>query len=76
MEKKLVVGVDGMSCQGCVKNLTSVLQAIDGVSLAKVTLEPPQAEIDYDADKVSPPTFKAAIEEAGFDVICPGKDCH
>lgn len=31
--KHLAVGVAGMSCQGCVKNVTSVLQALPGVPL-------------------------------------------
>ncbi|WP_153110159.1 heavy-metal-associated domain-containing protein [Propionivibrio limicola] len=64
-----VIGIAGMSCQGCVKNLTGVLQALPGVSAVTVTLEPAQAEIDFDPDQVTPPQFKAAIEDAGFDVV-------
>ncbi len=71
--KKLVVGVDGMTCQGCVKNLTGILQALPGVSNATVSLEEAQAEITYDPQMVQPPQFKAAIEGAGFDVVCAGK---
>ena len=43
--KRLVVGVAGMSCQGCVNNVTSVLQALPGVSEVKVSLEEAKADI-------------------------------
>lgn len=72
--RRLVVGVGGMSCQGCVKNVTGVLQALPGVSEVKVSLEDAKAEIAYDPQLVKPIQFKAAIEGAGFDVICDG-DC-
>jgi len=72
--KRLVVGVAGMSCQGCVKNVTGVLLALPGVSEVKVSLEEAKAEIAYDPLLVRPTQFKAAIEDAGFDVVCDG-DC-
>ncbi len=72
--KRLVVGVAGMSCQGCVKNVTGVLQALPGVSEVSVSLEKAEADITYDPALVKPTQFKAAIEDAGFDVMCDG-DC-
>ena len=72
--KRLVVGVAGMSCQGCVNNVTSVLQALPGVSEVKVSLEEAKADISYDPQVAKPTQFKAAIEDAGFDVVCAG-DC-
>lgn len=70
--KRIVVGIAGMSCQGCVKNLTAVLQALPGVAEVKVSLDEAQAEIAYDPDQVKPPQFKDAIEESGFEVVCGG----
>ena len=67
--ENLTVGVDGMTCQGCVKNLTNVLQALPGVSSVAVSLEKAQADITYDPQQAQPPQFKAAIEGAGFDVM-------
>lgn len=72
--KRLVVGVAGMSCQGCVKSVTDVLQALPGVSEVKVSLEEAEAQIGYDPQLVKPRQFKAAIEGAGFEVVCGG-DC-
>ena len=67
--ERIIVGVGGMSCQGCVKNVTGVLQALPGVEQVDVSLEAKQASIVYDPAKVGTPQFSAAIEDAGFDVI-------
>jgi len=64
-----VVGIGGMSCQGCVRNLTGVLQALPGVEQVEVSLEAAQARIVFDPAKVGTAQFSAAIEGAGFDVI-------
>jgi len=64
----VVIGVGGMSCQGCVKNITGVLQALPGVGRVEVSLEAGQADISYDPERVGAAQFKEAIEDAGFDV--------
>ena len=43
--EKIEIGVGGMSCQGCVKNVTAVLKALPGVSEVKVALEAGTASI-------------------------------
>jgi copper chaperone len=67
--EQIVIGVGGMSCQGCVKNVTGVLQGLPGVSSVEVSLDAAQASISYDAAKVGRPQFVEAIENAGFDVV-------
>lgn len=62
-----VIKVGGMSCQGCVKNITGVLTAIAGVAGAEVTLEAGEARVSYDPAAVSRASLCAAIEDAGFD---------
>ena len=42
MENTLIK-IDGMSCQGCVKNITEVLKGLPGVSSVEVSLEAAQA---------------------------------
>ena len=61
------IKVDGMSCGGCVKSVTGVLTALDGVASADVSLERKQAVVEFDAAKVTRDQLKAAIEDAGFD---------
>ena len=61
------IKVDGMSCGGCVKSVTGVLAALDGVAKAEVSLEQKQAVDEFDAAKVTRDQLKAVIEDAGFD---------
>lgn len=61
------IKVDGMSCGGCVKSVTGVLTALDGVAKAEVSLEQKQAVVEFDAAKVTRDQLKATIADAGFD---------
>jgi copper chaperone len=61
------IKVDGMSCGGCVKSVTGVLTALDGVAKAEVSLEQKQAVVEFDATKVSRVQLAQVIEDAGFD---------
>lgn len=61
------ITIGGMSCQGCVKNITGVLTALAGVSTAEVTLEPGEAKVTFDAQVTTRAALLAAIEDAGFD---------
>jgi copper chaperone CopZ len=44
------------------------LQSLPGVERVEVSLEPGQATLVYDPDKIGPAQFKDAIEGAGFDL--------
>ena len=61
------IKVGGMSCGGCVKSVTGVLTALDGVAKAEVSLEQKQAVVEFDAAKVSRAQLAQVIEDAGFD---------
>lgn len=61
------IKIGGMSCQGCVKNITGVLSALPGVGSAEVSLEAGEAQVAYDAQTVSRAALLEAIEDAGFD---------
>lgn len=65
---ELIMNVDGMTCGGCVKSVTGVLNEMAGVSEAEVSLEAKQARVVYDAAVVSPEELAAAVADAGFDV--------
>lgn len=62
------LGVQGMTCGGCVASVTRVLKGTPGVADAQVTLQPAQATVTFDPSKVQLPALRAAIEGAGFDV--------
>lgn len=62
-----IIKIDGMSCGGCVKNVTGVLTALPGVAKVDVSLELAQATVDFDAVQVSRVELLKVIEDAGFD---------
>ena len=64
---KIILGIEGMHCEGCSSRLTKVLQALDGVSMAKVSLENKNAEIEYDENEIELDDIKQAISDAGFE---------
>ena len=65
----VVIKVGGMSCQGCVKSVTDVLLAVPGVAEAAVSLDAGQAQVTYDPATAAVDRLRAAIEDAGFDVV-------
>ena len=65
--EQIVIKVGGMSCQGCVKNVTGVLQALPGVGEVLVSLEAGEARICHDPAQTGAAALRAAIEDAGFD---------
>lgn len=62
-----VIKIGGMSCQGCVSNISGVLSALPGVVSATVSLESAEAAVTFDSQLVSRAALVDAIEDAGFD---------
>jgi copper chaperone len=62
----ITIGVGGMTCGGCVASVTRVLKALPGVESAEVNLQPGEATVRFDAEKVSPTAIRKAIEGAGY----------
>jgi copper chaperone len=61
-----VIKVSGMTCQGCVRSVTRVLQAVPGVDAVEVSLEKGEAALRYDPVRADLPQFRKAVEDAGF----------
>ena len=57
-----------MTCGGCVRSVSNVLNALDGVVKADVSLDKKCAVVDYDAAKVDLGQLKRVVEEAGYEV--------
>ncbi|HMW17773.1 MAG TPA: heavy-metal-associated domain-containing protein [Accumulibacter sp.] len=67
--EKLVLGVAGMSCQSCVKSVTTVLTELPGVAEVDVSLPAAQATIVYDPSQTSVADLQQVIADAGFDPV-------
>ena len=57
-----------MHCTGCSTRLEKVLNNVDGVESAKVSLEEKKADIKYDETQISEKELIEAVEDAGFKV--------
>ncbi len=66
--KKVEIKVEGMHCEGCSKRLTKVLNNVEGVNNAEVSLENKLANIEYDETIAKIEDFYETIEDAGFEV--------
>ena len=64
--KEVKLNIEGMHCTGCSTRLEKVLNNVDGVESAKVSLEEKKADIKYDEIQVSEKELIEAIEDAGF----------
>ena len=60
--------ISGMTCGGCVSNVTTALNAVDGVKDVAVTLKPGAARIEFDESTTSPAQLRAAVKQAGYEV--------
>lgn len=61
--------VTGMACDGCASKVKQVLETIEGVIQANVTLDTGHVEVSYtESTNANPAQFKDAIETLGFDV--------
>ena len=63
----ITLNIDGMTCNGCVASVTKILQGVDGVVSAEVSLADKRAEVAFDATKTSVDALIAAVEDGGYD---------
>ena len=46
------IKIAGMTCMGCVRSVTNVLQELPGVSRAEVSLDRGEAQVEFDSARV------------------------
>lgn len=64
--REVEIKVEGMHCTGCSSRLEKVLNQLDGVHTANVSLENKIASVKFDENKISFEELLNAIEDAGF----------
>ena len=64
--KEIKLKIEGMHCAGCSTRLERILNNLEGVEKAKVSLEEKQATIKFDETKTNIENIKEAIADAGF----------
>jgi len=66
--EQITLKVTGMTCQGCVRSVKTVLESVPGVTAAEVSLEHSEASVAFDPTRASVAQLKAAVHEAGYEV--------
>ena len=62
-----VLKVTGMTCGGCVRSVSNVLQALPGVASAEVSLENSEATVTFDPAVSNKAALRKAVEDAGYE---------
>lgn len=65
----IILDVKGLSCGGCVSSVKRVVGPIAGVTNVDVALANGKVTVDYDATQAQPDQFRAAIRDAGYEVL-------
>ena len=66
---ELTLTVGGMTCANCVARVEKALRRVPGVLEASVNLATERANVRYLPSAASPGQLKAAVREAGYDVV-------
>lgn len=74
MIKKETFPVLGMSCAACAARVDKTLNGQSGVQEASVNYAAATAQVIYDADACSPEVLKAAVQNAGYDLLIASKE--
>ncbi|MEE8189309.1 MAG: copper-translocating P-type ATPase [Kiloniellales bacterium] len=67
------LSVEGMTCGGCVKHVTTALEAVPGVASADVNLESGRAVVAVGNGSIDAGTLIAALDEAGYKAAPAGQ---
>ena len=67
--KTETLNVKGMTCGGCVNDVTKSLKARHGVSDVAVDLAQGKVTVEFDPSRNSAGDLRTAIESAGFEVV-------
>ncbi|MCB1949691.1 heavy-metal-associated domain-containing protein [Nitrosomonas sp.] len=63
------IKIQGMTCQGCVNSIKTVLEKLPDIIRIEISLDTAQAIVEHNPATTSIDQLKTAIEDAGFEVI-------
>jgi copper chaperone len=67
--EKIIIKVEGMSCEHCVNAITKALGVLPGIAKVEVDLATKNVTVEHDSNQTDLAKIKAEIEEQGYDVI-------
>ena len=66
--ENIVLKVEGMSCNHCVKAVEGSVGKLSGVTAVKVNLAEGIVNVEYDKNQVALEIIKETIDDQGYDV--------
>lgn len=60
------IGIDGMTCENCVKHVQKALKRVNGVKDVKADLESNSATVTFDTTKTDIPALHNALLQSGY----------
>ncbi len=64
--KQIALAIDGMTCEACVKSVTTELRKTGAVGECTVQLAAKEARLTYDASKLKEDDLIIAVRRAGY----------
>ncbi|CAH1777961.1 unnamed protein product [Owenia fusiformis] len=64
-----IIGIDGMTCMSCVRNIEGNISTKPGIKLIKVSLDEKLARVKYDSQLMEPETIREMIDDMGFEAV-------
>ena len=68
--ERLRLEIDGMSCDHCVRAVTTALRALPGVRVEEVAIG--RATVDYDPARTTPEQVLEAVADEGYEAFRAG----
>jgi len=68
LKEKVVLNVEGMSCNHCVNGIKKAVGEIEGVISVEVSLEEKKVTVEYNQAKTKIDYIKEVIIDEGYDV--------
>lgn len=60
------IGIDGMTCDNCVRRVEKALRGVNGVTEVRVDLKAARATVTFDTTKTHMPDLHDAILKSGY----------
>ncbi|XP_070553751.1 copper-transporting ATPase 2-like isoform X2 [Ptychodera flava] len=73
MSQTVIIDIEGMTCNSCVKTIDGTISARSDVEKINVSLKDKNAEIIYKSNMTTPEELRTAIEDMGFDATLGGE---
>ncbi len=68
MVEETLISIPRMNCSGCLKNVTTTLQALPSLTIIVTDLPAKILHLRYDPEQLSMQQIKAALEQAEYPI--------